>query len=121
MALAGSRRGIAAAVSVDSRKMNPSRCSTSVQRATRRWSAILSANGSLLSPNFVERLRESCVWRHWLKTSSTLVLVLIDCFEHYESSVEVEFFRANSPNLRRKANARNFRCTALLHVADHTI
>src|SRR5258708_38010620 len=75
----------------------------------------------LLFFNFVERLRERCVWRYLLKTSSTLVLMLIDCFEYYESSVDVDFFRASFPDPRRQMNARNVRGATLLHVADQTI
>src|SRR5260221_5200836 len=71
--------------------------------------------------NFVERLRERCVRRYRLKTRSTLVLMLIDCCEHYDSSVDVDCFRASFPNPRRQRNARNFRGAALLHVADHAI
>jgi hypothetical protein len=71
--------------------------------------------------NFVERLRERCVWRYLLKTSSTLVLMLIDCFEHYESSVDVDFFRASFPDPRRQMNARNVRGATLLDVADQTL
>jgi len=71
--------------------------------------------------NFVERLRERCVRRYRLKTSSTLILMLIDCFENYESSVDVDFFRASFPNSRRQMNSRYVRGATLLYVADHAI
>ncbi len=57
----------------------------------------------LFAFNFVEPLRESSAWRYRFKTSSSFVLMLTDCFEYYESSVDVEFFRARFPNPRAKA------------------
>ena len=71
--------------------------------------------------NFVERLRERCVRRYRLKTSSTLILMLIDCFENYESSVDVDFFRASFPDSLGQMYARNFRGATLLHMTDHAI
>jgi hypothetical protein len=76
--------------------------------------------GRLFSCKFVERLRECCVWRYRLKTSSTFVLMLIDCFEHYDSSVDVAF-RIGFPYARRQINARNFRGATLPHVADQSV
>src|SRR5713101_1396470 len=69
----------------------------------------------------VERLRERCVWRYRLKTSSTFFLMLIDCFEHYESAINVDFLRTRFPHSRRQINARNFRGATLLHVADQSV
>jgi len=77
-----------------------------------------SGNASLFSPNIVEACENVVSGAIGSKARSAFVLMLIDCFEHYKSSVHVDFFRAGFPNLRRKANARNFRGAALLHMAE---
>jgi len=45
----------------------------------------------------------------------------IDCFEHYDSSVDVDSFRTGFPYARRQINACNFRSATLLHVADQSV
>src|SRR5258708_20443438 len=71
--------------------------------------------------NFVEHLRGRCVRPYRLKTSYALIKMLIDCFQNYESSVDVDFFRASFPNSRRQMNSRYVRGATLLYVADHAI
>src|SRR6266403_1255460 len=71
--------------------------------------------------NFVESLCKRFVWRYRPQAGSTLILMLIDCFEHYESSVDVYSFQASFPNPRRQMNAGNFCGAALVYVADQAI
>jgi hypothetical protein len=44
--------------------------------------------------------------------------MLINGFEQYKSSVDVDFFRASFPNPFGQMYARNFRGATLLHMTD---
>jgi len=72
--------------------------------------------------NFVERLCERRAWCDRLKTGSTLILMLINGFEQYKSSVVMSIFSALVFQIPSDRCTRVIcRGATLLHMTDYAI